>query len=67
MIEHGTVIKANARDAKTLSAILSPTRDFVPTDTRGQYVMEAADEVQALRDADFLAERGVVIVEVIGA
>lgn len=58
---YGVRIKTNAREARILSAIVSPTRSFVPTGQRGVYVMETDDEILAIRDADFLAERGVEV------
>jgi hypothetical protein len=53
----GTLIHSNAREAASLAAQLSPTRCFVQIE-RGVYFMEARDEVQALRDVDFLSDRG---------
>ncbi len=62
---HGITIKTNARDARLLSAIVSPTRDFLPTGERGVYFMADPDECRALRDAEMLAERGVTVLAVV--
>lgn len=56
---YGVTIESNARQAKRLSALLSPTRNSVPTGQRGRFFMAATDEVQSLRDADFLTAYGV--------
>lgn len=55
----GIKIRTNAQHARQLSAMLSPTRSFVPV-ARGVYVMECTDEVQAIRDADFLTSNRLV-------
>lgn len=52
----GVQIRTNAAHARLLSGLLSPTRSFVGV-ARGTFVMEAADEVQALRDFDFLTSQ----------
>ena len=61
---HGVTIRTNARAARRAAALLSPTREFLPTGRRGEFFMAAADEVQALRDADFLAANGVTVLSV---
>lgn len=60
---HGIVIRSTCREAHRLEALVSPTRDFRQAGDQ-TYVMEASDEVQALRDADFLASCGAQIVRV---
>ena len=62
-MSHGVTIQSTAREAKRLSALVSATRTFEPTGVRGQFFIEAADEVRALHDADFLAGYGVKVVE----
>jgi len=62
---NGTLIKANGAQAKHFSSLLSPTRNFQPTGKRGEYFMAAADEVVALRDAEFLRENGAVVLAVV--
>lgn len=63
MSEHGVTIRTNGREAKHLSAITSPTKDFEPTGERGVYFMPADDEVQALHRADFLTRNGVEVLD----
>lgn len=57
----GIIVKTNARHARQLEALLSPTRTFVGID-RGKYFMEGT-EVQALRDYDFLVSQRLVAPE----
>ena len=58
---HGVTIRTNARAARRAAALLSPSREFLPTGRRGEFFMAAADDVQALRDAEFLAANGVTV------
>lgn len=61
---HGVVVKTNARQARRYAALLSPTREFEPTARRAHYILPAVDEVQALRDAEFLRGRGINVLYV---
>ena len=61
---HGVTIRSNARDAKRLSALVSATRNFEGTGTRGEFFIPADGEVQALRDAEFLTDNGATVTEV---
>lgn len=57
-------IRATAAEAKKLSAIVSPSRNFEPTGRRGEYAMTSNSEVLSIRDADFLAGMGVEILSI---
>lgn len=61
---HGVNVKTNAREAKRLSALISPTRSLEPTPARGVYYLAASDEVQAMRDAEFLTDNGAAVISV---
>ncbi|KQP63026.1 hypothetical protein [Nocardioides sp. Leaf285] len=61
---NGVTVRATAREARTLSALVSPTRSFVATPVRGEYFMPAPSASLAVRDAAFLAENGVEVVAV---
>ena len=56
----GILIKTNARHAKELSAMLSPTRSFEPTGVRGQYLMKFNTVEEAIRGVDFLVSSRLV-------
>lgn len=57
-------IRATKAEAKKLSAIVSPTRNFEPTAQRGVYSMTSDSEVLSMRDADFLARMGVEVLAI---
>ena len=62
MNPHAVIIKANARVAREFSIRLSPSRNFEPEGRRGHYIINCADEVQALRDAEWLRDNGATVV-----
>lgn len=57
-------IRATKAEAKKLSAIVSPTRNFEPTAQRGVYAMTSNSELLTIRDADFLANMGVEVLSI---
>lgn len=58
----GYKVKCDARTARNIAAILSPTRNFVAID-RGVYFMDCTNDVQVDRDIDFILTNHLLTVD----